>query len=279
MELIMIDLILEAFQFQFMIRAFLVGVAVAISGSFLGSFLVLRRYAMIGHGLAHISFGAVAIALFLGQAPLLVTLPIVVAASLLILYLSENSNIGGDTAIGLLSSFAIALATFLSSIRGGFGTDLNSYLFGSILFLSNIDVILSWIVALIVIAMVVVFYDELFASTYDEMYARVNRVNIKTINRLLAILTAVTVTVGIQSIGVLLISSMIIFPTIIALQFRQGFQNTILLAVTFSVVLVFSGILGSYVFNLPTGSTIVMLSASTLVVTYWGNRILRGAEG
>jgi zinc transport system permease protein len=274
----MIDTIIDAFSFAFMIRAFVVGIAVAISGSFLGSFLVLRRYAMIGHGLAHISFGAVAIALFLGQAPLLVTLPIVVAASLLILYLSENSNIGGDTAIGLLSSFAIALATFLSSLRGGFGTDLNSYLFGSILFLTNVDVLLSVVVALLVILMVYVFYDELFASTFDEMYARVNRVNIKTINRLLAILTAVTVTIGIQSIGVLLISSMIIFPTIISLQFRQGFQGTILLAVGFSVVVVFLGILGSYVFNLPTGSTIVLLSATTLVVAYWGNRLRKGVD-
>lgn len=275
----MIELILDAFSFAFMIRAFVVGIAVAISGSFLGSFLVLRRFAMIGHGLAHISFGAVAIALFLGQAPLLVTLPVVVVASLLILYLSENSNIGGDTAIGLLSSFAIALATLLSSLRGGFGTDLNSYLFGSILFLTNLDVILSVVVALLVIVMVYVFYDELFASTFDEMYARVNRVNIKTINRLLAVLTAVTVTIGIQSIGVLLISSMIIFPTIISLQFRQGFQRTILLAVGFSVVVVFLGILSSYVFNYPTGSTIVMLSATTLVITYWGNRLMRGAEG
>jgi zinc transport system permease protein len=274
----MIDMILDAFSFAFMIRAFVVGIAVAISGSFLGSFLVLRRYAMIGHGLAHISFGAVAIALFLGQTPLLVTLPIVVLASLLILYLSENSNIGGDTAIGLLSSFAIALATFLSSLRGGFGTDLNSYLFGSILFLTNVDVILSVVVALLVILMVYVFYDELFASTFDEMYARVNRVNIKTINRLLAILTAVTVTIGIQSIGVLLISSMIIFPTIIALQFRQGFQGTILLAVGVSVVVVFVGILSSYVLNLPTGSTIVMLSATTLVVAYWGNRLRKGVD-
>ncbi len=274
----MIELIVDAFSFSFMIRAFVVGIAVAISGSFLGSFLVLRRYAMIGHGLAHISFGAVAIALFLGQAPLLVTLPIVVLASLLILYLSENSNIGGDTAIGLLSSFAIALATFLSSLRGGFGTDLNSYLFGSILFLTNVDVIMSVVVALLVILMVYVFYDELFASTFDEMYARVNRVNIKTINRLLAILTAVTVTIGIQSIGVLLISSMIIFPTIISLQFRQGFQGTILLAVGCSVIVVFLGILGSYVFNLPTGSTIVMLSATTLVVVYWGNRLRKGVD-
>jgi zinc transport system permease protein len=274
----MIDMIVDAFSFSFMIRAFVVGIAVAISGSFLGSFLVLRRYAMIGHGLAHISFGAVAIALFLGQTPLLVTLPIVVLASLLILYLSENSNIGGDTAIGLLSSFAIALATFLSSLRGGFGTDLNSYLFGSILFLTNVDVILSVVVALLVILMVYVFYDELFASTFDEMYARVNRVNIKTINRLLAILTAVTVTIGIQSIGVLLISSMIIFPTIIALQFRQGFQGTILLAVGVSVVVVFLGILSSYVLNLPTGSTIVMLSATTLVVAYWGNRLRKGVD-
>ena len=274
----MIELILDAFSFAFMIRAFVVGIAVAISGSFLGSFLVLRRYAMIGHGLAHISFGAVAIALFLGQTPLLVTLPIVIAASLLILYMSENSNIGGDTAIGLLSSFAIALATLLGSLRGGFGTDLNSYLFGSILFLTNVDVMLSVVVALLVIGMVYVFYDELFASTFDEMYARVNRVNIKTINRLLAILTAVTVTIGIQSIGVLLIASMIIFPTIISLQFRQGFQRTILLAVGFSIVVVFFGILSSYVFNLPTGSTIVMLSAITLVIAYWGNRLVKGAD-
>jgi zinc transport system permease protein len=273
------DNLLNVFQYAFMVRAIIVGIAVAISSSFLGSFLVLRHYSMIGHGLAHVSFGAVAVALFLDQTPIVVTIPIVVASSLFILYLSEHSSIGGDASIGLFSSVALALATILASIRGGFSTDLDSYLFGSILLLNTLDVWIAWIVTVIVVGVMVFYYDELFISTFDESYARVNRPQIGRINIVLAVLAAIIITVGIQSIGVLLISAMVIFPGVISLQFRLGFRNTIFLSVVISVVNVILGILSSFVLNLPTGSTIVLVSAIVLLLSYLGNNVIQGAEG
>ena len=273
------DNLLNIFQYAFMVRAIVVGIAVAINSSFLGSFLVLRNYSMIGHGLAHVSFGAVAVALFFNQTPILVTIPIVVVASLFILYLSENSSIGGDASIGLFSSVALAMATILSSVRGGFSTDLDSYLFGSILLLNNLDVWIAWGVTIIVVGVMMFYYDELFVSTFDESYARVNRPQIGRINIVLAVLAAVIITIGIQSIGVLLISAMVIFPGVIALQFRFGFRNTILLSVGISVINVLLGILASFMLNLPTGSTIVMVSAVVLALAYTGNNVIQGAEG
>jgi zinc transport system permease protein len=273
------DNLVNIFSYAFMVRAIVVGIAVAISSSFLGSFLVLRNYSMIGHGLAHVSFGAVAVALFFNQTPILVTIPIVVVSSLFILYLSEHSSIGGDASIGLFSSVALAMATILSSVRGGFSTDLDSYLFGSILLLNALDVWIAWGVTILVVGVMVFYYDELFVSTFDESYARVNRPQIGRINVVLAVLAAVIITVGIQSIGVLLISAMVIFPGVIALQFRVGFRNTILLAVLISVINVVSGILASFILNLPTGSTIVMVSAVVLAISYIGNNVVQGAEG
>lgn len=273
------DNIINVFQYDFMVRAIVVGIAVAISSSFLGSFLVLRNYSMIGHGLAHVSFGAVAIALFFDQTPILVTIPIVILASLFILYLSEHSSIGGDASIGLFSSVALATATILASVRGGFSTDLNSYLFGSILLLNTLDVWIAWLVTILVVGVMIFYYDELFVSTFDESYARVNRPQIAQINVVLAVLTAVIITVGIQSIGVLLISAMVIFPGVIALQFRLGFRNTIGLSVGISVFNVLVGILASFALNLPTGSTIVIVSAIVLLCSYLGNNVIQGVEG
>jgi zinc transport system permease protein len=125
----------------------------------------------------------------------------------------------------------------------------------------------------------VFYYDELFVSTFDESYARVNRPQIGRINIVLAVLAAVIITIGIQSIGVLLISAMVIFPGVIALQFRFGFRNTILLSVGISVINVILGILASFMLNLPTGSTIVMVSAVVLALAYIGNNVIQGAEG
>jgi zinc transport system permease protein len=142
-----------------------------------------------------------------------------------------------------------------------------------------LDVWIAWIVTVIVVGVMVFYYDELFISTFDESYARVNRPQIGRINIVLAVLAAIIITVGIQSIGVLLISAMVIFPGVISLQFRLGFRNTIFLSVVISVVNVILGILSSFVLNLPTGSTIVLVSAIVLLLSYLGNNVIQGAEG
>lgn len=269
--------VLEAlFTYRFMINALIVGIMIGLSGAFLGSFLILKKYSMIGDGLAHVSFAAVAIALFFNQQPLVISLILVTIAAIFILRLSSSANIGGDAAIGLLSSFSIAFGTILVSIRGGFSVDLYSYLFGSILLLNNFDVYLSIILSLFVVVMVITNYKKLFMITYDETFAKTKGVSTTKINYLLAILTAITVTIGIRALGIMLISSLIIFPTVIALQFYQGFKRTIIIASISSVSLVVLGLIISLMLDLPSGSVIVVLNGLVFMAIYLRNRLVLG---
>lgn len=247
-------------------RALLVGVLIGISSAFLGLFLVLRKYSMIGDGLAHVSFATVALALLLNQSPLLLSIPIVVLASFLILKLSEENRIGGDAAIGLVSSTAVALGVLIASLASGFNVDLFSYLFGSILIISASDVWLSIILSLLVIATVLWFYHDLFALTYDADYAKVTGKNTVFYNHLLTALTSITIVLGIRIVGTMLISSLIIFPTVTALRLSKGFKSTIGIAVIVSIASVGLGILFSLIFNFPSGATIVLTNATFFMI-------------
>lgn len=263
-----IDILLSALQYTFMQRALLVGIMIAISSSFLGIFLVLRRYSMIGDGLAHVSFATVAFALLFQQSPLLISIPIVIMASFLILKLSEENRIGGDAAIGLVASFSVALGVFVSSLAKGFNVDLFSYLFGSILVIGHSDVIFSVFLSITVIGVILFYYQDLFALTYDEEYAVVMGKKPKKLSRILAVLTSITIVLGIRVVGTMLISSLIIFPTVTALQLNRGFKQTIALAILVSVSAVILGIFASFAFNLPTGSTIVLVNGVFFAISY-----------
>lgn len=259
--------ILELLSYPFLQRAFIVGSLIAISSSFLGIFLVLRRYSMIGDGLAHVSFATVALALLFNSSPLLVSIPIVVGASLLILKLSEENRIGGDAAIALVASTSLAIGVFISSLASGFNVDLFSYLFGSILIISKLDVYLSIILSIVVISTVLYFYHDMFAVTYDMDFAKVSGIKAQRINQLIAILTSITIVLGIRVVGTMLISSFIIFPTVIALKMQTGFKKTIAIAVMFSLFSVIAGIFISIIFDFPTGATIVLLNALLFIIT------------
>ncbi len=269
----MIGDLLEAFSYGFMIRAFVVGVSIALSASLIGSFLVLKKFSMIGHGLSHVAFATVAIALTLGSAPTLFTLPIVSLAAILVLKMNEKASMHGDSAIGLIATMGLALGTVLASLNGGFNVDLYSYLFGSILTIQSIDVYLSVGVSLVIITLVLVFYQELFALVYDEEFARINGIKTKRFNVMLAILTAVTITIGIRAIGTMLISSLIIFPMVSVMQLRLSFKKTVIYSAILSVVNVLFGLSISYLYNLPSGSTIVLFSGFVFLVIYLGVRM------
>lgn len=255
-----LELLIKSFQYGLLTRAFLVGIAVAISSSFLGSFLVLKRYSMMGDGLAHVSFAAIAIALFFDASPLYISLPLVSLAAIFILYLSENAQVHGDAAIGLIASFSLALGTIIVTLSQGFNVDLFSYLFGNILLVSWADVWIAIVATLLVVGLILFFMPDLFALTFDEEYARVLKIPTKRLSYLLAILTAVVIVVGIRAVGTMLISSLIIFPTVTAMQFNRGFKQTMGLASLISVVLVVLGLLFSLFFDIPTGSTIVVIN-------------------
>ena len=269
------ELLVEAFSYGFMQRALIVGIAVAVSSSMIGAFLVLKKYSMVGHGLSHVAFAAIAIGLVLNQSPLLVTAPVVVIVSVFILHINERAKIHGDAAIGLTAAFSMALGTTLASIGGGFNVDLFSYLFGSILTIQHIDVVLSVVLSFIVVIVVILFYNDFVSMTYDEAFSRVTGIKTRRLNTVLAVLTGLTVVVGIRAIGTVLISALIIFPTITALQFSRGFKATIMLAVLLSVATVITGLIGSFFLDLPSGSAIVLLNGIVFMVIFSYNLVVR----
>lgn len=263
-----INTIINYLSFAFIQRAIIVGLMIALSSSFLGIFLVLRKYSMIGDGLAHVSFATIALALLLQQSPLLLSIPLVSLASLVILKLSEENRIGGDAAIGLISSSSVAIGVMIASKASGFNVDLFSYLFGSILIISQLDVILSVILSILVMGTIVYSYQELFAVTYDAEFATVSGLKTKRINQRIAILTAITIVLGIRVVGTMLISSLIIFPSVTAMRLSRSFKGTILLAALISSISVVVGIFASLWFDLPTGSTIVIVNGILFVLSY-----------
>ncbi len=237
----------EALQYAFIQRALIAGCFMALGCSFLGVFLVLRRFSLIGDGLAHVSFATVAIALLFRAQPMAVSIPLVGLASLVILKLNEKAAVYGDAAIGLVSSFGIALGVIIASTAGGFNVDLFSYLFGNILSVNSFEVLMTAVISLLVALVIVLFFHDLFAITFDEEYAQVSGIKVRMVNRILILLTSLIVVLGIKIVGTMLVSSLIILPAISALQIVRSFRATIALAGVFAVISVIIGIFTSYI--------------------------------
>jgi zinc transport system permease protein len=267
----------EIFNYEFVQRAFAAGILIAIVSSILGVFLVLRRFSLIGDGLAHITFGSVAFVMFLGVSPLYITLaalPIVMASSLAILKLTHSRRIQGDAAIGVVSSVGIAAGIILASLSNGYNIDLFSYLFGNILTVTRIELILSFIVFLIVTAIVIIFYNDLFAITFDEELARTMGIKTGRINAILFLLTAVAAVLAMKVAGIMLVSAMLILPPLTALQLSLSFKLTIIAAVFFSILSVIFGIIAAFLLNLPAGGTIVIFNIGFLLLISGAKKIL-----
>lgn len=271
------NIIIEALSYSFIIRALIVGSFIGLSSAFLGIYLVLLRQSMIGDGLAHVGFLTIAIALLLDKSPIFISLSITILAAIIIIHFDEKTNINNDTAIGLISAFAVALAVLIASLSSGFNVDLNSYLFGSILTIKQIDVYLSVILSIVVVGLIILNFNSLFALSFDEEYAKILNVNTRLMKYLIAILTAITVVLGIRVVGTMLISSMILFPTVSALQISKGFKDTIAYASIISILSIFIGIFTSYVIDIPTGSTIVIVNAIIFIILMLYRRFKNGS--
>ena len=249
--------ILTMFSYHFIQRALIVGVLVSLCAALLGVSLVLKRYSMIGDGLSHVGFGALAVASAFHLAPLAVTVPVVVLSAILLLRLRGSSRVKGDAAIAIISSSALAIGVIVVSVTSGMNTEVSSYLFGSILSLSRGDAALSVILSLAVLALFILFYPRLFAVTFDETFARATGTRADLYNTLLAVLTAVTVVLGMRMMGALLISSLIIFPALSAMKLCRSFRGVILCAALISVVCFLVGMIASYAFETPSGASVV----------------------
>lgn len=246
------------FSYHFMQRALIVGVLVSLCAALLGVSLVLKRYSMIGDGLSHVGFGALAIASALHLAPLMVAVPVVMLAAVLLLRMSQSSRIKGDAMIALISSSALAIGVVSVSVTTGMNTEVSSYMFGSVLSLSRSDAVLSVVLSLCVLVLFILFYPRLFAVTFDETFAKATGTRTEVYNTLLALLTAVTVVLGMRMMGALLISSLIIFPALSAMRVCRSFRGVILCAAVISVCCFVAGIVASYLLETPTGASIVI---------------------
>ena len=248
------------FSYSFIQRALVVGVLVSLCAALLGISLVLRRFSMIGDGLSHVGFGALAIAAVLGTAPLAAAIPATVAAAFFMLWLNERGHMQGDAAIAILSSSALAVGVLVTASTTGMNTDLNSYMFGSILAISTGDMILSVIVSSIVLLLYVLFYHPLFSVTFDENFATATGTKASRYNLLLSLLTALTVVVGMRLMGTLLISPLIIFPALTAMRVCKSYRGVVICSMVTSVLCFFIGLCASFLFSLPTGATIVCVN-------------------
>ncbi len=255
----MADVISAFLNTPILMRALLVGILVSLCAALLGVSLVLKRYSMIGDGLSHVGFGALAIAAVMNWAPMAVAVPVVIAAAFLLLRISSSSRIKGDSAIALISTGALALGVMAVSVSG-MNSDLDSYLFGSILAISEGDVVISVVLAVLVLVLFVFFYNKIFAITFDENFAKATGTRAGMYNMLIALLTALTIVIGMRMMGSMLISSLIIFPALCSMRVFKSFRSVTVCSAIISVVTFIAGMVISYEVGTPSGASIVCVN-------------------
>jgi zinc transport system permease protein len=257
---------LEFLTMDFAVRALVVGLLLSFCAALLGVCLVPKRYSMIGDGLSHVGFGALAVASVLGAAPLAVALPVVVLASFLLLRLRENGKIKGDSAIAMISAGALAVGVMVVSLSGS-NTDLDSYMFGSILAVTKTDFATALVLFPLVIIAFIIFYAQIFAVCYDENFARATGMKAGFYNTLLSVLVAVTIVIGMRMMGTLLISALIIFPAISAMRVAKSYFATVVIAVAVSLLSFLLGMFMSFALSTPIGASIVVCNMAAFFIT------------
>lgn len=254
------SVISEMLSYPFMVRALVGGILVSLCASLLGVSLVLKRYSMIGDGLSHVSFGALSVALAAGWSPLKVSIPVVVLAAFFLLRLTENGKIKSDAAIAMISASALAVGIIVTSLTTGMTTDVSSYMFGSILAMSKEDVMLAAVLSVVVLGLFLFCYNKVFAVTFDESFAKATGVNVSVYNVLIAVLTAVTIVLGMRMMGAMLISSLIIFPSLTAMRIFKSFRGVVVVSGILSIICFFIGMTASYIYSTPAGASVVVVN-------------------
>ena len=264
----MIEILTEMLSYTFFVRAVVVGLLVSLCAALLGVSLVLKRYSMIGYGLSNMGFGTLAVATAMNVAPLTVSIPVVVLSAFFLLRISENSKIKGDAAIALISTSSLAIGVVVISITTGMNTDVCGYMFGSILSMNKNDVTLSIILAVVVLSLFILFYNKIFAVTFDENFAKATGVKTGLYNMMIASLTAITIVLGMRMMGALLISSLIIFPALTSMRICKRFKTVTVCSAVVSIICFLIGVFISYVYATPTGASIVIVNIAAFSL-FW----------
>lgn len=259
------NFIAEIFSYNFAVRALAAGLLISLCASVLGVNMVLKRFSMLGDGLSHVAFGAAAVALAVGAAPLKIAIPVVIAAAFLLLRISSSTKIRGDAAIAMVSSGALAIGVIVASLTTGMNTDINNYMFGSILAISRSDVWIAVAVAAAVLAVYTLLYGRIFACAFDERFAEAVGVKVKLYNSILAVLTSVTVVIGMRIMGALLISSIMTFPALSAMRVCKRYRTTVIVSAVISELSFIAGLLLSFAFDMPGGASIVVVELAVFL--------------
>lgn len=252
--------IIEMFSLSFMVYALICGILVSVCASLLGVSLVLKRYSMIGDGLSHVAFGSLAIATALNIAPLKLSIPVVVVSAFLLLRLNEKGKLRGDAVTALISTGALAVGVMAISLSTGMNIDIYNYMFGSILTLTKSDLILSVILAVIVIPTYVILFNFIFSVTFDGGFARATGTSTKVYDTVIAVLTALTIVLGMRFMGTLLISALIVFPPLTSMRVCKSFRSTVICSAIIPIVSFTSGLVLSYFRSTPPGASVVCVN-------------------
>lgn len=268
----------QMFSYPFMQRALIAGVLVSLCAALLGVSLVLKRYSMIGDGLSHVSFGALAIAVALGVTPLYFSIPVVIAAAFLLLRVADDPRWNSDAAIAVMSASSLAIGILVISRTTGMTTDVDSYMFGSVLAMSKGNVALSVVLCAAVLVLFLLFYHKIFAITFDESFSRATGLNVNRYNTLIAILTALTIVLGMRMMGAMLISSLVIFPALTAMRLFKSFRGVVLCAAVVSVTCFCAGLTISFAFSTPVGATVVAADLTLFLLSCAAGALRRRAH-
>ncbi len=263
---------LEIFEYEFMQRAFLAGMLIAVLASVSGTFIVLKRYSMMSETLAHSALVGVAVGLVAGFNPLWMAVIVAIISAWLIEYLRTSFSLYSDSILAIMLSGSLAIAVIIVSLGGAFNNSLFSYLFGSILSVSEQDVWTIVIFGSLALSLLLLFSKELYFIAYDEEVAKVSGIKVKMLNFLLVTVVAIIIALSIRVVGSLLIGALMVIPTVSALQYRVGFLHTVLASLFFALISVIAGITLSFYFSLPSGATIVLCVLVIFIVSLIVNK-------
>lgn len=268
---------IEFLSYGFVQRGLLAGSLVAASCALLGVFLVLKRLSLIGDGMSHVCLTGVAVALLTSTSPVYMSIPVVMAASLGIMKLTQKFKIYGDAAIGIVSAAGLSIGLLITALAGGFNTDLLGYLFGSILTVTPGETVLCGVLLAVVAGGIGMFYRLLVATCFDESFAHTRGVPTQMVNTALVLVTSVAVVLSFKVVGIFLISALIIIPPVSALLVSRTFKQVLWLAASFGVASVWLGVYGSFVLNIPSGAAIILVNLICLFACYvWSRGVSRG---
>lgn len=270
---------MQMMSYPFIVRAFIVGILVSLCAALLGVSLVLKQYSMIGDGLSHVSYGALSIAVACGIAPLKLSIPVVIVAAFVLLRMNENGAMKSDAAIAAMSASALAIGVTVTALTTGMTTDVCSYMFGSILAMTQEDVVLSVILSIVVLVLFIFCYHSIFAVTFDENFARATGVKVSFFNTMISVLTAVTIVLGMQMMGAMLISSLIIFPALSSMRLFKSFKSVMISSGILAVICFCIGLMVSYYYSTPAGASVVLVNLFVFIMFFIVQKAIVALKG